>query len=137
MKIAWTESLAVGVAEIDADHRHIFDAFSVFSRAYQEGHGADKLRELLWFLSLYVATHFAREERLMQRVGYPDFPRHHELHTGFVRQVDDLMRRVAAEGTSDDLITTVHAVIREWLLEHVSVEDRDFAEFMKAHGEPH
>ncbi|HLO24563.1 MAG TPA: hemerythrin family protein [Geobacteraceae bacterium] len=134
MQVAWDESLSVGVVEIDDQHKQIFDNFNAFSIACREGHGAEKLNDLFWFLSSYVATHFANEERLMQRVGFPDYPSHYELHTTFISKVDELMGRFSTEGPSQDLVATVNEAIKDWLLEHISVMDRTIGQFVKEQG---
>ncbi len=131
MKVAWDESLAVGVAEIDDQHKRIFDNFNAFSVACREGHGAEKLNDLFWFLGSYVATHFANEERLMQRVGFPDYPGHYEQHTEFIGKVDALMKRFAKEGPTLDLVLTVNEVVKSWLIEHISEMDRTIGHFVK------
>ena len=131
MKIEWNESLSVGVAEIDEQHKCIFDKFNAFSKACDDGHGAGQLNELLWFLGSYVATHFASEERLMQRVGFPQYPNHHELHTAFVSEVDALMGRFSKEGPSEDLVSTVNEVLESWLIEHISITDRSIGMYVK------
>ncbi len=132
MNVVWDESLSVGVSEIDDQHKRIFDNFNAFMAACAEGHGAEKLKDLFWFLGSYVATHFANEERLMLQVGFPGYSHHYELHTAFIGKVDGLMRRFTAEGPSQDLLDSVNAVIMKWLLEHISVMDRTIGEYVRA-----
>ncbi len=131
MKAEWDESLSVGVAEIDDQHKRIFENFNAFSKACSNGNGAEKLNELFWFLGSYVATHFASEERLMQMIGFADYPKHHELHTTFISYVDALMARFSKEGPSEDLIATVNALMKDWLVEHISVMDRSIGQFVR------
>ncbi len=91
------------------------------------------MNELFWFLGSYVATHFAEEERLMLRVGFADTRNHRELHTAFAQEVDALMERFSKEGPSQDLVSTVSAFIKNWLIEHISEMDRAIGLFMKEH----
>jgi len=133
MKIEWDEALSVGVAEIDDQHKRIFDKFNAFLAACKDGKGAAKLNELFWFLGSYVATHFAEEERLMLRVGFADTRNHRELHTAFAQEVDALMERFSKEGPSQDLVSTVSAFIKNWLIEHISEMDRAIGLFMEEH----
>ncbi len=134
MNVVWDESLSVGVSEIDDQHKRIFDNFNAFMAACAEGHGAEKLKDLFWFLGSYVATHFANEERLMQRIGFPGYAQHYDMHTAFIGRVDDLMKRFTTEGASQDLLESVNGVIKKWLLEHISVTDRTIGQFVKAHA---
>jgi len=137
MKIAWDDSLAIGVAEIDDQHRRIFDNFNAFSVACTEGHGAEKLNELFWFLGSYIAIHFAEEERLMQKVGFPDYPNHHKLHSAFTSQVDVLMERFIESGPSHEIAGTVGETIKNWLIEHISLTDCSIGRFIREHRQDH
>lgn len=134
MSLAWNESLSIGVTEIDDQHKRIFDNFNAFAAACREGHGAEKLNELFWFLSSYVATHFASEERLMQRVGFPGYGDHHQLHSDFVAEIDALMGRFAQEGPTEEIVATVRMAVTSWLTEHICVMDRTIGQFVREQG---
>ena len=133
MKIEWDESLSVGIAEIDDQHKLIFDKYNTFSAACRDGHGSEQLNKLLWYLGSYVATHFADEERLMQRVGFADYARHHEMHTEFAREYNALMENFSKEGPSRELVSKVREFIKNWLIGHISEMDRALGQQMKGH----
>ena len=131
MKAVWDESLSVGVAEIDDQHKQIFKNYNEFSVACRDGHGADKLNDLLWFLSSYVATHFAHEERLMQRINYPGYANHCLMHTEFIGEIDKLMHRFSKEGPSEELVSTVNKIVKNWLMNHIDLMDRSIGKFVR------
>jgi len=131
MGIVWNDSLSIGVEEIDDQHKKIFDTFNRFLTACRGGHGTEKLNDLLWFLSSYVATHFANEERLMQQVGFPGFDDHHRLHTDFVVEIDKLMGRFVREGPTEELVATVNTFISNWLTDHISVMDWNIGHYLR------
>ena len=133
MKIEWDETLSVGVAEIDDQHKLIFDKYNAFSAACKDERGAEKLNELLWFLGSYVATHFAEEERLMLRIGFADYTKHHEMHTAFAQEFNAFMENFSKEGPSPELVSTVRSFIKNWLVEHIAVMARAIGMHIKAH----
>lgn len=131
MKIAWREYLSVGVAEIDDQHKLLFEHIDTLLTAYEQGAGSEELRRLFDFLDAYVATHFDDEERLMQRLGFPDLERHREQHQGFIGDLATLKGRMEVEGPTESLITSVGMVTVGWLIEHISVMDRAIGAFAK------
>ncbi len=125
MKVEWGEYLSVGVAEIDGQHRELFDRFNALLEAYENGSAAGEITRLFTFLEVYVVTHFSDEERLMQRIGFPAYLKHREVHKGFIRQVEALRERLENEGPNQGLIATVTLTVNGWLIEHNSWMDRE------------
>jgi hemerythrin len=131
MKVEWAEYLSVGVAEIDDQHKLLFDKFNALLAACDTGSSADEVNRLFSFLGTYVVTHFSDEERLMQRLGFPDYPKHREMHQDFIRQVDALRERLESEGPIQRLVTSLTLAINGWLIEHISRMDRAVGRFVK------
>ena|SRR6185369_11439796 len=131
MKIAWQEYLSVGVAEIDAQHRLLFEKINALLTAHERGVGSEEVGRLFTFLDTYVATHFADEERLMERVGFPDRQKHRAQHQAFSGELAKLKERLALEGPTESLITSAGMVMVGWLIEHISVMDRAIGKFAK------
>ena len=69
---AWNETYSIGVTEIDAQHRRLFSLADELHSAMNAGKGKAVLRKVLHDLITYTQTHFAAEERMMQKCGYPD-----------------------------------------------------------------
>ena len=131
MKIEWQEYLSVGVAKIDLQHKLLFENINALLKAHEEGRGSDEVSRLFFFLDTYVATHFADEERLMQRLGFPDFQKHREQHQAFSGEVAALKERLLSEGPTESLVTSMGLVTTGWLIEHISVMDRAIGRFVK------
>jgi len=131
MKIEWNDYLSVGVAEIDNQHKLLFDKFNAFLAACEAERGCEEVSRLLWFLDAYVATHFTDEEALQKRIGFPDYPKHREQHQEFARKLAELKERLQAEGPSRSLISTATLTMTGWLIEHINRMDRAIGLFMK------
>ena len=54
MAIEWRESLAIGVAEIDSQHKQLLSHFDRLLKACEAGKGMDELKVLLGFLDGWV-----------------------------------------------------------------------------------
>ena len=131
MKIEWNEYLSVGVAEIDNQHKQLFDKFNAFLAACDADKGSEEVSRLFWFLDAYIATHFADEENLQKRIGFPDYPKHREQHQEFTRKLAELKERLQTEGPSRSLVSTATLTMTGWLIEHINRMDRAIGLFMK------
>ena len=106
---AWKDSYGIGVPEIDVQHRRLFALADELHEALNKGRGKDVLQEVLRRLVEYTQAHFATEERLMQRCGYPDIPAHKAQHEEFVRKVSLLEREFQAGKT---MLRSCHKIIK-------------------------
>ena len=133
MAIAWTAALAVGVEEIDTQHRELFYRLNSLLVAMQEGHGRTEIERTLQFLEEYVRVHFGAEEKLMLRHGYPAQPAqaHRKEHADFVRSFGELKSEFQAGGPSPVLVLKVQRSVCDWLLGHIGKTDLEFARFVK------
>jgi hemerythrin len=131
MKVEWQEYLAVGIEEIDLQHMLLFDKFNNLLAACEQGSGAEEVNRLFTFLGAYVLIHFSDEERLMQRLGFPDFQKHRDLHQAFTLQIARLKEQLVNEGPTQSLVSTACLTINGWLIEHISVMDRALGRFAK------
>ena len=131
MKIEWQDNLLVGVEEIDRQHKLLFEKYNAFFTAYSEGRADEEVIRLLGFLGDYVATHFADEERLQKRIGFPDYQKHREQHLELTRKVAELKEHLKNEGPGPSIIASAGLLMTGWLIGHISVMDRAIARFMK------
>jgi hemerythrin len=131
MKIEWQEYLSVGVEEIDNQHKQLIDKYNDFFAAYSEGRAADEIIRLLGFLEEYVVIHFVDEERLQQRIGFPEYQSHCKQHQEFTRKVAELKVSLECDGLDQNLVTSTGLLLTGWLIEHISVMDRAIGRFMK------
>lgn len=134
MKLQWDKHLSVGVDEIDQQHKLLIDKFNEFMLACKEERGYDEVYRLFTFLDVYVVTHFADEERLMQRAGYPDYAKHREKHLEFRSEVTSFKERLESEGPTQLFVTSAGLLMTGWLIEHISGMDRAIGRFMIEQG---
>lgn len=121
----WRDEYAVGVPEIDEQHRKLIDMISGFYGAIGSGEQARAaLGQLLGSLLDYTRYHFSTEERLMT-ASYPAARSHQEEHDGFVAKVNDMSERFHG----GRLVLSIEATsfIRDWLIDHIMKADKELA----------
>ncbi|MCB1760201.1 MAG: hemerythrin family protein [Gammaproteobacteria bacterium] len=124
----WNEKLSVGNAEIDADHKGLFELIAELENsAVTRGF----LSYILGRLEGYAAEHFAREEQLMRRVGYPGFDAHIREHKAFVEWLETVKSTYTRAAESPYLIgDLVNDFLRGWLTRHIMEEDMKYRDFI-------
>jgi len=128
--LEWTAALAVGIEEIDAQHREIFLRVARVRDAAFAG-DASEVDRTLDFLHRYVEFHFAAEERYMEAQRYPGLDRHREEHAwllGAVREIEADHRR---DGPTPDAIVRVERFLSDWIRTHIGVTDLGMARFVR------
>lgn len=124
-------ALGVGVPEIDRQH----EALYALTGAFREAAGSartERLLELLAHLGAYVATHFATEQALMRRCGYPGLDAHVREHRAFSETFQRLVAAFARYGDDVRVATLVEHEVTAWLERHVATSDMALGEFLRA-----
>jgi hemerythrin len=130
---AWDDAkYSIGIAEIDRQHRKLFDLFSQLYEAIQEGHAAEVIDGVLTKVVDYTAYHFAHEEKLLRLHGYADEQAHRAEHARLSEQAKALVERLKAG--RDDVTLPTLKFLCDWLRQHILGSDRKFAPFLIAKG---
>lgn len=131
MSIEWTRALATGVTVVDEQHKEIFKRVNRLSEACSAGKGREEVLNLLLFLGDYVKEHFAAEEKLQVRHGYPGYAQHKSQHTRFIADISRLATAFKTEGATLSLVIMTNKTLTAWLVQHISKTDMELAEFLK------
>jgi hemerythrin len=127
---AWKDSYSVGFADIDAQHRRLFQLASELHAAMIAGKGKDAMEQVLGNLVSYTRTHFAAEEGLMRRHSYPEYLAHKNQHDDLTRKVLALQEAHAANRATLTLETM--RFLSDWLTQHIGSSDRRIGAFLAA-----
>ncbi|WP_029009677.1 bacteriohemerythrin [Azospirillum halopraeferens] len=129
----WRPDMSVGVPDIDAEHRELFRLLHTLEQADV---AENVLSDIIARLEHYARDHFAHEEELMRRTGYPGYEEHVQRHRLFVEWLNAVkMSYERSVESSFEIGETVNAFLGRWLDEHVRTEDmryRDHIAQMRA-----
>lgn len=120
----WTEELATGLSDVDADHKILFGIINRLEevRGMKDNH--EDMMEILVNLAEYSQYHFRLEETLMKKSPqYKDSPMHLREHALFVKQVNDFIRDFSA---GRELTDDVAAFLYGWWGNHIKGIDKAF-----------
>jgi len=131
MAITWTPALAIGIDDIDDQHRELFARADRFARATQEGASEREVGELLDFLHAYAVWHFGLEEAWMREADFPGYLRHRAEHDRFASDLLALARECERVGPSAFLSLRVGAWLGRWLESHLAGTDAEMGRFLQ------
>ncbi|HYH23033.1 MAG TPA: bacteriohemerythrin [Azospirillum sp.] len=129
--VAWQDSFGVGHADIDADHRRLFELFNEFVTAVNDNRADSDIESVLVDLLEYTDYHFDREERLMREHGYPDYETHKTMHDTFVRQMHDVNNALDAGGEQGAFVL---GFLGKWLSGHILGIDKKLGAYLRDRG---
>lgn len=122
MQTDWGPHLAIGVQDIDAQHREILRPLAALDAALARGDtGAAALT--LQVVSRYVVYHFQTEERWMRRNRYPGLREHMARHDELVADLVAITYDLADDAGTSALRLRVRNAVA-WLHEHIRAEDQ-------------
>jgi len=119
---SWTDDLATGNLMIDDDHKHLIRLVNKLNDAMSSGKGNTVLAAILNELIAYTASHFGREEKLMQQIRYAGYAEHKAQHDALVGEVVALKQRF--ESGALTLSSKVYLFLTEWLNKHIKASDK-------------
>jgi hemerythrin len=129
--LKWSTSDAVFVAEIDDEHKEIFEAVSLLQEAFAGTHHAAELVELTQGLVDRIEDHFAHEERLMRAARYESLRWHKEKHDAARKRVGQFVVEILqGEATAGPGLIDFLA---EWLQQHTHTADAMLGAFLRNH----
>jgi hemerythrin len=122
-------SHAVFVAEIDDEHKEIFQALSNLQRALDSPGSPPEIQDLTQRLVSFIAGHFAHEERLLRAARYTSLRWHKQAHDHARRRVGELVTRIEHEDAKagPELV----AYLTSWLNDHTRLADRMMGAFLR------
>jgi len=128
----WDDSLSVGDAKADEQHKQLFEILNKLVHACNNGNDPENLAETLAFLTDNTITHFNDEEALQLRYNYPGYAAHRRMHEDFKDIVSDIVFRYRENGSSAQLCGEVNRVIVRWLIGHIRGEDRRLSRYIQS-----
>jgi len=128
--MVWEERYKTGIIPIDIQHRILMDLTNKLHRAAVGAEDEPDVPRAMDDLLQYAMFHFAYEERLMARSGYPAFEEHRAAHDALLEQLKGIQRDIAAGSLHLD--ARVMNFLQGWLTHHIVSSDRHYVPFAKA-----
>ncbi len=132
--LTWDSSLETGVSLIDNEHKELIKKISDVLDASMQEKGLDSIKSTLDFLSEYAVLHFSHEEELQKNSSYQKYEEHKKQHIKFLETVNRLVEVSKKDGANLKLVLDVNKLVVDWLINHINLYDKHFADYYKAHN---
>lgn len=126
----WKEEYAIGIPQIDTQHKGLFRAVTRISNIIDEDdHMRDQraCEEALRFLKSYTLTHFEEEEAFMLSFDYPDYAAHKRLHDAFRDTILSNEQKLLNASLSRQAVLEFVDLLTNWLINHILYQDQMIA----------
>ena len=122
-RIEWNESLSVGIAEIDEQHRKWISLINTLHDVLMGYSKEDSLtpETCLQAMLDYGNYHLTFEEQLLENAGYPLLEQHRREHDQFRRQIENAL--LAEQEGHRLLQSEVMNLLTSWLEGHIMGSD--------------
>lgn len=127
----WIQNLSIGVDAIDEQHKKLFEMTDQLFEAGKSNRAKEFIVELLNFLDDYTKKHFKDEESFMLKIGFPGYQQQKKAHDEFIQQIKILKKDYECSGGNIVLIINANQIVLDWLINHISKEDKKIGEFAK------
>ncbi len=121
---AWSEGMSVKVASIDEEHKRLVAMINTLHAEMREKRGLSAQRKTIDEMVDYASTHFAHEEKYMNKFQFPGTAQHLEAHAAFTKKALELKQRADAAGFI--LTAEILDFLKNWLQRHILGMDRQY-----------
>jgi hemerythrin len=128
--ITWSNSLSVGIPEMDRQHQKLVQLLNDFHQAMTDRSAKEKLGKTIAALVEYTQTHFKEEEALLSSIRYDGLEAQRKAHAQFVSEVKGLEAKAKAGQVL--VASEVMKLMWGWLQTHIMKMDAQYGPAVKA-----
>jgi len=118
--LRWSDAFAIGIAEIDRDHRELIHDAETLIKLFQARNPWAEIRKQAERMAERCIEHFRREEAILEKDGFPARQQHALEHRRIESEIADILKSVreAADPPAADVVEAV-MFFRSMLVDHL------------------
>jgi len=125
-----TSSFMLDYEALDRDHQRLADLVNQIVEAIDGDDGA-KCEDLVNDFVKSAKSHFAKEEALLVKVGFPNVKKHHDHHENLNTKMDHLIEFAKMAGENQLARESLRKELVFFLMDDVITADMDFKSFIE------
>jgi hemerythrin-like metal-binding protein len=127
-QIHWQDNYTVGILELDHQHQVLLGIINTLIDDQYLVYNAEKFDQTFHKLLHYAYTHFATEEKYLQRAQFPAFDQHVTHHIDFIMQLLTFALRLQQRETKS--CVEILLFLKNWYSNHVLGIDRLYIKYV-------
>lgn len=124
VRLFWRKKYESGNAELDQQHKTLFDATNRILAALLDNHPDAEIAAMIGTLLTDIQAHFRFEEELIEAAGYPLAKHHGERHAELLEHASDMLAKYKDDRLG--LMEVFNFLAYETIARHLLVEDSQF-----------
>ncbi|MFO1190110.1 MAG: hemerythrin domain-containing protein [Alphaproteobacteria bacterium] len=118
--LRWSDSLAIGIAELDRDHRELIHDAATLIKLFQARNPWAEIRKQVELMAERCTNHFRQEEAILEKDGFPGRQQHAVEHRRIESEIADILKSVreATDPPAADIVEVV-MFFRSMLVDHL------------------
>ncbi len=125
--------MSVHVGVLDDDHRRMVSMINDLFGCIQNGQCKKTITDTVDALVVRAIEHFALEEALFEKTGYPDAATHKKEHAEMTQRILAYQKECKS-GNPDALTVEKANFIWTWLVDHDLTFDKKYAPYLNGKG---
>ena len=127
----WSEDYKVNVATLDEQHKTLLSLINDLDSRLK-GDNQEDISFIITELNAYALYHFAAEERLLSRFGFPELNAHRSEHREFELKIYEF--RSQFMNNDPNLPFKVKEFLENWIIDHIKRKDKKYSQFLNNNG---
>ena len=125
-----TESFLLESEILDKDHQQLADILNKIVRAIDDGNAGECKRLVPEFVQA-AKTHFAKEEALLVKIGYPNVQKHQDHHRGLNDKMEHMLEFGQMAEENELARESLRKELLFFLMDDVITTDLEFKKFIE------
>jgi hemerythrin len=130
-----TPSFLLEYEALDQDHQRLADIVNQIVKAIDDGE-AEKCESLVGDFVKSAKSHFAKEEALLVRIGYPNVKKHQAHHKSLYIKMDHMIEFAKMAGENQMARDSLRKELVFFLMDDIITVDMDFKNFIAERTQP-
>jgi hemerythrin len=127
-RLEWTDELSVHIPEINAEHQHFIRLVNELNEAIISRMDVAEIQRRMQCILDDAVVHFADEEALFRKFGYPAAAEHAQIHAKITSALREIKRGFESDVTEYECIEAGLSV-KKTLIEHLLNEDMKYRDY--------
>ncbi|NOQ34510.1 MAG: bacteriohemerythrin [Methylococcaceae bacterium] len=129
----WDNKYSVNIAIIDSHHKKLFDIVNNIYDLMEHGADDDSIIKIISELLDYTNYHFSEEEKMMEKINYPDISSHKREHVDFIALLTEYFDS-AKNGKAIFVAVKLSDAGVTWLKNHILTTDTKYQKYIAANN---